>query len=196
MAKLYFKYGVVNSSKSANALMTIHNYEEQGMKVYIIKPEIDTRDKGVVKSRAINDSRCANFVASDSDDLFLLFKNNNVCSYDVVIVDECQFLSVKQINQLRDIVDILNIPVICYGLKTDFKTNLFASSQRLIELADSISEIKTVCRCGSKAIFNARLDSHGNMIFSGEQIKLGGNDLYNPVCSKCYFKSLKEQDRG
>lgn len=191
MAKLYFKYGVVNSSKSANALMTIHNYEEQGMKVFVIKPEIDTRDKNIVKSRAINNSRDADLVVHSGDDLYKLIRLSS--KPNVFIVDECQFLDVKQIDDLRSVVNDFNIPVICYGLKTDFRTHLFDSSKRLIEVADSIAEIKTVCKCGSKAIFNARVNSDGELIFSGEQIQIGGNDLYVPVCSKCYFNGLRKR---
>lgn len=192
MSKLYFKYGVVNSSKSANALMTIHNYEEQGMKVFIIKPIIDTRDTGVIKSRAINNSKDANLIVSRDDDLVKAFRYNCLNKYDVVLVDECQFLASKQVDQLRQIANEYNTPVLCYGLRTDFKTKLFEGSKRLFELADSITEIKTVCKCGSKAIFNARLNLAGDMVFSGEQVKIGGNDLYRSVCSKCYFEKLTE----
>lgn len=195
MAKLYFKYGVVNSSKSANALMTIHNYEEQGMSVYTMKSSIDTRDYNVIKSRAIGSKREVDMLLVPESDIVKIFNYASKTSkIDVIIVDECQFLTVRQIDSLREIVDDYGVPVICYGLKTDFRTHLFESSKRLLELADSVQEIKTVCSCGSKAIFNAKLDSSGNVILGGNQIKIGGNETYTPVCSKCYRKRLKHSD--
>lgn len=191
MAKLYFKYGVVNSSKSANALMTVHNYEEQGLKVYILKSNKDTRDYGVLKSRAIGESRKVDVILEpESDVIKVVTYAHKVRNIDVVIVDECQFLTVNQVEGFRNIVDTLNIPVICYGLKTDFRTNLFDSSKRLLELADSVQEIKTVCSCGSKAIFNAKLSKDGKVILGGSQIEIGGNEIYTPLCSKCYHNRL------
>lgn len=186
MAKLYFKFGTMNSSKTANALMTIHNYEEQGMKVYLIKPEIDTRDIGVVRSRALSTGRKVNRLIKDTDKI----TDYEILNYDVIIVDECQFLTEKQIDELRYIVDKHNIPVICYGLRTDFQSHLFEGSKRLFEIADSLTEIKTICKCGSKAIFNARINEKGNIITSGKQIEIGGNDKYRAVCSKCYGSRL------
>lgn len=195
MAKLYFKYGVVNSSKSANVLMTIHNYEEQGMCVYTMKPSIDTRDYGVIKSRAIASEKEVDIIlAPESDVSRVVNSASKTRKVDVIIVDECQFLTVSQVEALRGIVDTLDIPVICYGLKTDFRTNLFDSSKRLLELADSVQEIKTVCSCGSKAIFNAKLDANGSVILGGSQIKIGGNETYTPLCSKCYRERLKYSD--
>lgn len=194
MAKLYFKYGVVNSSKSANALMTIHNYEEQGMSVYTMKSSIDTRDYGVIKSRAIGSKKEVDMLLAPESDILKVFNYaNKTKKIDVVIVDECQFLTVKQIEGLRGIVDEFDVPVICYGLKTDFRTHMFESSKRLIELADSVQEIKTVCSCGSKAIFNAKLDEDGKVILGGSQIKIGGNETYTPLCSKCYHERLPRE---
>ena len=193
MAKLYFKYGVVNSSKSANALMTLHNYEEQGMSVYTMKSSIDTRDYGVIKSRAIGSKKEVDMLLAPESDILKVFNYaNKTKKIDVVIVDECQFLTVKQIDSLREIVDTFDVPIICYGLKTDFRTYMFESSKRLIELADSVQEIKTVCSCGSKAIFNAKVDKDGYIITSGMQIEIGGNEIYTPLCSKCYRKRLKK----
>lgn len=194
MAKLYFKYGVVNSSKSANALMTIHNYEEQGMSVYTMKSSIDTRDYCVIKSRALNTTREVDMLLNPESDVLKVFNYAyRTKEMDVVIVDECQFLTVKQIEGLRGIVDEFNVPVICYGLKTDFRTHMFESSKRLIELADSVQEIKTVCSCGSKAIFNAKLDEDGKVLLGGSQIKIGGNETYTPLCSKCYHERLPRE---
>lgn len=184
MAKLYFKYGVVNSSKSANALMTIHNYEEQGMSVFLIKSKVDTRDGEYMKSRALNTSRKVDlFIDKDTDIFSIIHQTDNI---DVIIVDECQFIEPVQVDQLRRVVDELDIPVICYGLKTDYKTYLFESSKRLIEIADSLQEIKTVCRCGSKALFNGRFDERGIQVLSGDSIKVGDVDIYKPLCSKCF----------
>lgn len=194
MAKLYFKYGVVNSSKSANALMTIHNYEEQGMSVYVMKPSIDTRDYNVIKSRALNKARTADMLIYPEYNILRVFDiaYNTMEKLDVIVVDECQFLTASQIDNLREIVDTFDIPVICYGLRTDFKTCMFEGSKRLFEIADSIQEIKTVCSCGAKAIFNAKVDKSGNIITEGAQIEIGGNELYKPLCSKCYIKRLSK----
>lgn len=189
MAKLYYKYGVVNSSKTANALMTIHNYEEQGMNVVTIKSKIDTRDYGVLNSRALASKRRVDLLVDTDTDLYeelLGYYNINV-----VVVDECQFLTVKQIDELRRYVDDIAIPVICYGLKTDYKTKLFPSSQRLLEVADSISEIKTVCKCGAKAIYNARIVD-GEIATSGSQICIGSSE-YKPVCSRCYSRLVQRR---
>lgn len=191
MAKLYFKHGVVNSSKSANALMTIHNYEEQGMSVFLIKSKIDTRDGEFMKSRALNTSRKVDLFIDKDTNLFKIISDKSQ-SIDVIIVDECQFIEPVQVDQLRAIVDEFNIPVICYGLKTDYKTRLFESSKRLIEVADSLQEIKTVCRCGSKALFNGRFDSNGKLVTSGSSIKIGDIDIYKPLCSKCFNKSVNK----
>ena len=114
-------------------------------------------------------------------------------SYDVIIADEAQFFQPEQIDQLRDIVDTYNVPVFCYGLRTDFRTKLFPGSARLLEIADSITELKTVCSCGSKAIVNARLDGEGHVITEGEQVMLGGNESYEPMCYKCWKKALEKE---
>lgn len=197
LAKLYFKYGVVNSSKSANALMTIHNYEEQGMSVYLIKSSVDTRDGAFVKSRAVSTARKIDLLLDKDSDIQKLFNYDyKARKIDVIIVDECQFLTVNQINGLRGIVDTYNIPVICYGLKTDFRTQLFDSSKRLIEIADSISEVKTVCSCGSKAIFNAKVGLNGDLTTAGNQITIGDKDIYVPLCSKCYHTRVPKIDEN
>ena len=190
MAKLYFKYGAMGSSKTANALITKFNYEERGMKVWLIKPAIDTRDgAGVVKSR-IGLKADAEIIGADRD-IFETFQTKG--EYDVVIADECQFLTAVQIDQLRKIVDENHVPVLCYGLRTDFLTHLFEGSRRLFEVADSITEVKTVCECGSKAIVNARLDGDGKVVTEGGQILIGGNDSYIAMCHSCWKKKIKEQ---
>ena len=175
MAKLYFKYGAMGSSKSAQALIAKYNYEERGMKVWLIKPKTDTRDgASIIKSRIGLYAEAEQIGLEDSiKELFAQHKDCNV-----IISDESQFFAPEQIDELRDIVDEMNIPVMCFGLRTDFITKLFPGSMRLFEVADSISEIKTICDCGSKATVNARMDDNGNVVTAGEQVCLGGNDRY------------------
>lgn len=191
MAKLYFKYGAMGSSKTAQALITKFNYEERGMKVWLIKPSVDSRDGAdIVKSR-IGLAETATVIAPETE-LESLYKSN-YSDVDVVIADECQFLTPNQVDALREIVDEYGIPVMCFGLRTDFQTKLFPGSMRLFEVADSITEIKTVCDCGSKAVVNARIDSEGRVITEGEQVLIGGNDSYVAMCHKCWKKHVKEQ---
>ncbi len=190
MSKLYFKYGAMGSSKTANALITKFNYEERGMKVWLIKPSIDNRDgEDTVRSR-IGLSAGATVVTPEMD-LFAVFESHRDCN--AVIADECQFFTAKQIDQLRAIVDKLNIPVLCFGLRTDFLTHVFEGSKRLFEVADSISEIKTICSCGKKAIVNARIDEKGHVVTEGGQILIGGNDAYIAMCHACWQKSIAAQ---
>ena len=191
MAKLYFRYGAMGSSKSAQALITKFNYEEKEMRVWLLKPAVDTRDGvGVVTSR-IGLSQPADVITADMD-LFSIFQEREREFYDVIIADEAQFFTPVQIEQLRDIVDLYNVPVSCYGLRTDFRTQLFPGSKRLLELADSISELKTVCACGGKAIVNARLDKDGTVLTQGAQVMLGGNERYVPMCYKCWKKATEK----
>lgn len=193
LAKLYFRYGAMGSSKTAQALITKFNYEERGMKVWLIKPALDTRDgESVLRSRigleAKADALNAEF------DIFNAFSSSK--KSDVIIADEAQFFTPEQIDQLRRIVDELDIPVLCYGLRTDFLTHTFEGSKRLMEIADSISEIKTICECGKKAIVNARIDEKGRIITSGGQIMLGGNDSYIAMCHACWKKKIKDQEEN
>lgn len=190
MAKLYFKYGAMGSSKTANALITKFNYEERGMKVWLLKPAMDDRDgKDIIKSRIGLACRC--FVVTPETNIVNEYEK--LSGYDAVIVDEAQFLTPKQIDELRYIVDNMNVPVLCFGLRTDFLTHVFPGSLRLLEIADSISEIKTICRCGSKATVNARIDEQGNVITDGEQVLIGGNDSYEAMCYSCYMKKIKKK---
>lgn len=192
MAKLYFKYGAMGCSKTAQALITKFNYEERNMSVLLLKPAIDTRDgEAIVRSRI---GLWENCIAVDKDcDIYQLFKNN-YNDRQVVIVDECQFLEPKQVDQLAEIVIDFDVPVLCFGLATDFLTNLFPGSRRLFEIAQSIKEIKSVCKCGAKATVNARIDENGKVVFKGDQICLGGNDRYVAMCLKCWLKLKKEQE--
>ena len=187
MAKLYFKYGAMGSSKTANALITKFNYEERGMKVWLIKPSIDDRDgANVIRSRIGLEATAQ--VIRPEEDLFEEFKRHSDCH--VVITDECQFFTAEQIDQLRRIVDELTVPVLCFGLRTDFLTHLFEGSRRLFEVADSITEIKTICACGKKAIVNARIDGNGQVVTAGGQILIGGNDSYVAMCHTCWKKAI------
>ena len=191
MAKLYFKYGVMGSSKSAQALITKFNYEERGMKVWLIKPRIDNRDgDGLIKSRI---GLCQKaYVLSPDEDVYESFLKMQK-KIDVIIVDECQFLSEKQVDQLSMIVVEYDIPVLCFGLRTDFRTKMFPGSKRLMEIADSITEIKTICSCGKKATINVRKDKDGRILTEGEQILIGGNETYTAMCYHCYMEGLKKQ---
>ena len=192
MAKLYFKYGTMGSSKSAQALITKFNYEELGMQVWLIKPSIDDRDGAdIVKSRI--GLSCRAQIVTPEDNLIALHREHSAC--DVIIADEAQFLTAGQIDQLRYLVDEENLPVLCLGLRTDFQTRLFPGSMRLMELADSITEIKNVCSCGAKATVNARLDGEGRVITQGSQVLLGGNDRYTAMCHRCYQRKIRAQQR-
>ena len=193
MAKLYFRYGVMGSSKSAQALITKFNYEEQGMRVWLLKPAADTRNGiGNVHSR-IGLEQPADAVTDDMD-LYKIFRDREKEFNDVIIADEAQFLTPEHIEQLRDIVDNYNVPVFCFGLRTDFRTKMFPGSARLFELADSVSELKTVCTCGGKAMVNARIDGNGNIVTEGAQIMLGGNESYRPMCYKCWKKAQQKAE--
>lgn len=191
MAKLYFKYGAMGSSKTAQALITKYNYEENDLKVWLMKPSADSRDgEAVLKSRIGLEARVD--VIPPEVDIYARFRENQEGQCDVIIVDECQFLTENQIDQLRAIVNDFNIPVMCFGLRTDFQTRLFPGSRRLMEVADTIQEIKTICDCGAKATVNARIDGEGHIITEGAQVVLGGNDSYIAMCHKCYIRGIRE----
>ena len=190
MAKLYFKYGAMGSSKSAQALITKFNYEEQGMSVWLIKPSIDTRDGAdVIRSRIGLENR-ARVITPDED---ILEAYRAAGRHDVIIADEAQFFTPEQIDQLRALVDEDDLPVLCFGLRTDFLTHFFPGARRLMELADSITEIKTICTCGRKATVNARIDGNGRIVTEGAQVMLGGNDSYVAMCHSCWKRKIREQ---
>jgi thymidine kinase len=180
MPKLYFKYGAMGSSKTAQALMVKFNYEEKGYRVALMKPSVDSRDgQTVVKSRiGLQDT---GILINKTQNLFNWYLQNK---YDVLIIDEAQFLSGAQIEQLKDIA-IEFVPVLCFGLKTDFQTHMFEGSKRLFEIADSITEIKSVCTCGRKAEVNARINN-GKVVKEGAQVFIGGNESYIGLCYKCW----------
>ena len=181
MAKLYFRYGAMGSSKTANAIMVRHNYMERGQRVLMLKPRLDTRDGATtIASRCGLNCECA-FV----EDL----ANYNVRDFDCVIVDEAQFLTKAQVEALVHVVDVDRVPVIAYGLRADFQGNLFEGSQWLLAWADTIEEVKTICWCGKKATCNARV-AGGRVIKEGEQVMLGGNESYVSLCRKHWAEGM------
>ena len=192
MAKLYFRYGAMGSSKTANAVMVEYNYRERGCSVLMLKPKLENRDGArTVRSRCGLETQCRFVEELDGIDLR---------GYACVIVDEAHFLTAAQVKRLVDIVDEHGIPVICYGLRTDFRGELFEGSRELLRWADTIEEIKTVCWCGRKATFNARI-SGGKIVREGEQIVLGGNSQYVSLCRRHWkdgnlgtFRDLNLQD--
>lgn len=190
MAKLYFRYGAMNCGKSTALMQVAYNYEERGMKVIIIKPLIDTKGGNKVISR----------LGINREVDLLLEKNKNVYdevekwnkdrwSIDCILVDEAQFFAKHQIDELFEVAVNLNIPVICYGLRTDFQMNGFEGSKRLLLIAHSIEELKTICSCGKKALFNAR-KVNGKFVFEGEQVAIddGNNIEYQSLCGDCYYR--------
>ena len=189
MAKLYFKYGAMGSSKTAQALITKYNYEERGLKVWLLKPAADVRDGALTVMSRIGLQASALPVSPEMDIRALYRGNEDV---NVVIVDECQFLTEAQIDQLRELVDEKNVSVMCFGLRTDFQTKLFPGSRRLLEVADEITEIKTMCECGKKATVNARIDGEGYVVTEGAQVFLGGNDSYVAMCHRCWRHAILE----
>ena len=193
MAKLYFKYGAMGSSKSAQALITKFNYEELGMSVWLIKPGTDTRDGvDVIRSR-IGLSEKAQVIGPEED---IIAAYRAAGRHDVIIADEAQFFTPEQIDGLRTLVDEDDLPVLCFGLRTDFLTHFFPGARRLMELADSLTEIKTVCACGRKATVNARIDERGRIVTEGNQVLLGGNDRYVAMCHKCWKHAIASQARN
>lgn len=187
----------MGSGKSLLLLATAHNFEEHSIPFIILKSEIDNRDgDGVIHSRAIEDRECVSIsvnaniyeIISEYLDYDLLYGANGL---KWILVDEAQFLSEKQVDELAAIADKFGINVLCYGLRTDFKTKLFPGSKRLFEIADSFEEIKSSCFCNNKTIFNARINNNGKIVTEGEQIEIGGDDRYVSLCRRCYFEKTE-----
>ncbi len=196
LGKLYFRYGTMGSAKTALLLTTAYNFEERGMSYLCLKPSIDTREKkNVIRSRIGIERECQ-WIYRDTD-LFAMISGlvASDTNPDWILVDEAQFLLAEQVDQLALIVDKFGINVICYGLRTDFRTNLFEGSRRLFEIADTIDEVKSTCNCGRKTIVNARIDSRGEIITEGDQVEIGGNDRYVSVCRNCWRNKKIEQSR-
>lgn len=197
--KLYYTYGAMGSSKTAQLLMNAYSMQERGIPFLCIKPSIDDRDGvGIIKSRVGIEREC---ISIDTDVNIYDFISSYVVNASLegvpkplwILVDECQFLTSSQVEQLSDVVDYLDINVICYGLRADFCTHSFEGSKRLFELADNISEIKVSCKCGRKAVVNARIDSYGDIVTDGEQVMIGGDAQYVSLCRKCYKEAVREK---
>ena len=189
MSKLYFRYGAMNCGKTTSLLQVAHKYEERGMKVVLIKPSIDTKANDSVSSR-IGVERKVDHLVSPEENLkgyLNLLVGNTSC----VLVDEAQFLSESQVEELFVFSKLTNIPVICFGLRCDFRTNLFPGSKRLFELADEIEELYTICRCGRKARFNARI-VNGEFTLDGDQVAIDGDVDYESLCGKCYLTKVRK----
>ena len=201
MAKIRFFYGVMGSSKTLNLLATAYNFEEKGIPFMVLKPSIDTRDgKNMIKSRAGLKRACVS-VNSNVDIYETIHQYNNVLMAQQakplmwVLVDECQFLTEEQVDQLSDVVDLMGVNVLCYGLRTDFRSKLFPASKRLFEIADEFQELKSSCKCNKKESINARFDKDENIITEGEQVLVGGDDIYQPMCRKCWKQKIREKQR-
>ena len=189
MSKLYFRYGAMNCGKTTNLLQVAHNYEERGMNVVLLKPAIDTKANSRVSSR-IGVEREVDHLIMPNEKLkgyLMLIKDKVSC----VIVDEAQFLSEGQVDELFVFSKMTDIPVICYGLRADFRSELFPGSKKLFELADSIEELYTICRCGKKARFNARI-VNGEFTLMGDQVAIDGDVQYESLCGKCYLRKVRK----
>lgn len=186
MAKIHFKYGAMNSGKTDTLIKTAHNYEERELNVVVIKPEIDTKGGTTITARG-GHSREVDILADRDLDLRHEIDKRSLIA--CVLVDEAQFLTPDQISQLYSVAKEDDISVICYGLRTDFRTQLFPGSQRLLEVADNIEKLPTMCFCGSQAEFNTR-KVNGNYIFTGDQVAIDGEDEveYDSLCGSCYAK--------
>ena len=207
MAKLYFRYGAMNSGKSTGLLQTAYNYEERDQRVLIIKAVVDTKGDDMVVSR-LGVSRKVDLLVAEGDDLRALVRRRALgeqgaaegaggaggaplrSALDCVLVDEAQFLSAAQVDQLMELVLLDDVPVLAYGIRSDFRTLSFPGSRRLLEIAHSLEELKTICRCGRKAIFNARKAGGpgGRYVFDGEQVAIDQGEItYESLCGKCYL---------
>ena len=192
--KIKFNYGAMGSGKSLHLIATAHNLKVHSIPFIVLKSKIDDRDgEDVIHSRAIGDIECVGI--STDDNLYEMISKylNADLFYGAkglkwILIDECQFLTEKQVDELGAIADNFGINVLCYGLRTDFRTQLFPGSKRLFEIADSFEEIKSSCYCNSKTIFNARINKDGEIVTDGEQIEVGGDDRYVSLCRRCYFE--------
>ena len=194
MAKLYFSYSTMNAGKSTVLLQASHNYGERGMKTMLFTAELDNRSKvGNISSRIGLSEKASTF--NNDDNLFSSVQERlNIDKISCVFVDEAQFLTEKQVWELSDVVEILNIPVMCFGLRTDFQGKLFEGSSSLLAIADELKEIKTICHCGKKANMVIRVDSSGKVLKEGAQIEIGGNEKYISLCRK-HWKNEMENNR-
>jgi thymidine kinase len=199
MSKLFYYYGSMASAKTLRLLSTAYNFEEKGVQIMVLKPALDTREgEGIIRSRAGLERKC---IMIDKDvNLYKAIKAyKNVLDAQLeslkwVIIDECQFLTEEQVDQLSDVVDFLDISVMCFGLRTDFQSRLFPGSKRLFEIADDIEEIKSTCECGeNKTSINARFDENGEIIIEGSQVEIGGNERYRAICRRCWKNKVRDK---
>jgi thymidine kinase len=199
MSKLFYYYGSMASAKTLRLLSTAYNFEEKGVQIMVLKPALDTRDgEGIIRSRAGLGRKC---IMIDKDvNLYKAIKAyKNVLDAQLeslkwIIIDECQFLTEEQVDQLSDVVDFLDISVMCFGLRTDFQSRLFPGSKRLFEIADDIEEIKSTCECGeNKTSINARFDENGEIIIEGSQVEIGGNERYRAICRRCWKNKVRDK---
>lgn len=191
-SRLEFYFGSMSSGKSLQLLVKAHNFDEKNIPILVLKPSIDTREgSNIIRSRVGLERKCT--LIDKKDNLFNIGVKNRFCKW--ILVDEAQFLTPLQVDQLSRVVDTIGINVICYGLRTDFKSKLFPGSRRLFEIADTIGELKSYCDCGNKAIINARFDANGKMITDGEQIQIGGDETYKPICRECFFNNINKEEK-
>lgn len=192
MAKLFFRYGAMNCGKSTSLLQVAYNYKEKNKKVILIKPKCDTKGNRNIVSR-VGLSREVDYLIDNEDSIIDILKND-LSMIDCILVDEAQFFKKEHIDELFIITKIYDVPVICYGLKSDFKTNSFSGSMRLFELADEMQELETICRCGKKARFNARIID-GKFVSDGDQIAIDGEKTisYESLCGKCYIEEIMQK---
>ncbi len=191
MAKLYFRYGAMSSGKTAILLQAVYNYESRGMNVLVMKPMIDTKGEDFLVSR-IGLKRQIDHLIDEDENIYETFKDK-LDQIECIFIDEAQFLKLKQVDELMKLVVNNDIPIICYGLRTDFQTNGFVGSPRLLEIAHTIEELKTICACGKKAIYNVR-KVNGKVVFDGSQVAIDGENkvTYDSLCPKCYYEKLEK----
>ncbi len=197
IGKLYFRYGTMGSAKTAMLLTTAYNFEERGLGYLCLKPAIDTREtKNVIRSRIGIERECS-WIYPQTNVYRLVMERmaQTEILLEWVLIDEAQFLSAEQVDQLARLVDDTGISIVCYGLRTDFRSQLFEGSRRLFEIADTIDEVKSTCNCGRKTIINARTDSQGGIITEGQQVEIGGNERYMAVCRRCWRNKRIERSR-
>lgn len=196
--KLYFRYGTMGSAKTALLLTNAYNFEERKMDYLCMKPTIDNREKeNVIRSRIGIERKCQWIYPETNLYTTLLgIFEEKARLIEWILIDEAQFLSETQVDQLAQVVDDYGINVMCYGLRTDFQSHLFEGSRRLFEVADTIDEIKSTCTCGRKTIINARIDSNGNVVLDGEQVEIGGDDKYMAMCRRCWRKRRCEREQS
>lgn len=197
MSKLYFRYGAMNCGKSTNLLQVAHNYEERGMKVIIVKPKTDTKGGSKVVSR-LGVTREVDLLVDETENIYEKVEKWVAVKgkIDCILVDESQFFKREHIDQLFEIAVLMDIPVICYGLRTDFQANGFEGSSRLLLLAHSIEELKNICQCGSKAMMNGRM-INGKYVFQGKQVAIDKEDNveYHALCPRCFLQLKKEYEK-